>query len=114
LLFIVDPSSGEQRGADPAADDVSRSAASRPETEEEFAIVERALAEHREEQVRLEGESEIPGRSIGGVSGRPMNRRNQPADVDDTEAAEHTRDGGMQGTNRSPKVLQKQRKNRVA
>ena len=64
--------------------------------------------------MRLAGESEIPGKSIGGVSGRPMNRRNSPAEADDREAAEFVNDGGMQGTNRSPKVLEKQRKNRVA
>jgi hypothetical protein len=86
----------------------------KPETDEEFALVERALASHREERVRLEGESEAPGRSIGGVSGRPMNRRNQPAEVDDSEAAEHANEGAMQGSNRSPRVLEKQRKNRVA
>jgi hypothetical protein len=43
-----------------------------------------------------------------------MNRRNHPAEADDSEAAEHANDGGMQGSNRSPKVLEKQRKNRVA
>jgi bacterioferritin len=114
LLFIVDPRTGANREADPAGEDVSRNAALRPETEEEFEIIERALAGHREGRLKLEGESEIPGKSIGGVSGRPMNRRNQPAEADDREAAEHGRDGGMQGTNRSPKVLDKQRKNRVA
>jgi hypothetical protein len=43
-----------------------------------------------------------------------MNRRNQPAEADDREAAEHANDGAMQGSNRSPKILEKQRKNRVA
>ena len=67
-----------------------------------------------EERLKLEGESEAPGKSIGGVGGRPMNRRDHPAEADDSEAAERVNDGGMQGTNRSPKVLEKQRKNRVA
>jgi bacterioferritin len=114
LLFIVDPRTAEVRGTDLRAEDVSQNAVLRPETQEEFEIVERALAGHREERLRLEGESEAPGKSIGGVSGRPMNRRHQPAEADDSEAAEHGHDGGMQGTNRSPKVLEKQRKNRVA
>jgi hypothetical protein len=96
------------------SENLSHNAALRPETEEEFEIVERALAGHREERLRLEGESEPPGKSIGGVGGRPMNRRNQPAEADDSEAAETGRDDGMQGTNRSPKILEKQRKNRVA
>jgi bacterioferritin len=114
LLFIVDPHTAEVQGADMETEDLNQNAALRPETEEEFEIVERALAGHRAERLRLEGESDPPGKSIGGVSGRPMNRRNQPAEADDREAAEAGRDGGMQGTNRSPKVLEKQRKNRVA
>jgi hypothetical protein len=93
---------------------VGEGSAVRPETEEEYAIVEQALSAHREERVHLEGESELPGKSIGGVSGRPMNRRGRPAEADDTVAAERADEGGMHGTNRSPKVLQKHRKNRVA
>jgi bacterioferritin len=113
LLFIVDPRSGSNRKSDPWMEE-GRQSAVQPETEEEYALVEQALAGHREGRLHLQGESEIPGRSIGGVSGRPMNRRNSPAEADDQEAAEFVNDGGMQGTNRSPKVLEKQRKNRVA
>ncbi len=114
LLFITDPQTGEARGSDLGTVDAMANAAVKPETAEEFEIVERALAGHREERLRLEGESEAPGKSVGGVGGRPMNRRNQPAEADDREAAEHANDGGMQGSNRSPKVLEKQRKNRAA
>jgi bacterioferritin len=113
LLFIVDPRTGADSRADPGTTDIP-SAALKPETEEEFALVEQALAEHREQRVQLAGESELPAKSIGGVSGRPMNRRNQPAEADDSEAAEHANDGAMQGSNRSPKILEKQRKIRVA
>ncbi len=114
LLFIVDPRTGTNSMADTATELVDQEAALQPETKEEFELVERALAEHRGQRLRLEGESEPPGSSIGGVSGRPMNRRNQPAEADDSEAAEHANEGAMQGSNRSPKVLEKQRKNRVA
>jgi bacterioferritin len=114
LLFIVDPRTGSSSRSDPSTKDASQSTALQPETEDEYALVEHALAEHREQRLRLEGESEAPGRSIGGVSGRPMNRRTNPAESDDLEAADSAHDGGMQGTNRSPKVLEKQRKNRVA
>ncbi len=114
MLFLVDPRTGADRGVAPGIDEQSQSSALRPETEEEFELVERALTGHREERLRLEGESEAPGKSIGGVGGRPMNRRTHPAETDDSEAADHANDGGMQGTNRSPKVLEKQRKNRVA
>jgi bacterioferritin len=114
LLFIVDPRTGSGSRNDPWTEDSSQAGSLKPETEDEYALVERALAEHREQRIRLEGESEAPGRSIGGVSGRPMNRRTSPAEADDQEAAETVHDGGMQGTNRSPKVLEKQRKNRVA
>jgi bacterioferritin len=114
LLFIVDPRTGSDSVADTATELAGQSVALTPETMEEFELVEQALAAHREERVRLEGESEAPGKSIGGVGGRPMNRRNQPAEADDSEAAEHANEGAMQGSNRSPKVLEKQRKNRVA
>lgn len=112
LLFITDPRTGQERGVDAATAGTGEML--KPETEEEFELVERALSTHREERVRLAGESEPPGKSIGGVGGRPMNRRTHPAEADDGEAAEHPNEGGMQGTNRSPKVLEKQRKNRVA
>ncbi len=112
LLFIVDPHTGADTMADPGLEMTGE--ALKPETAEEYELVERALAEHREQRLRLEGESEAPGKSIGGVGGRPMNRRNQPAEADDAEAAEHANEGGMRGSNRSPKVLEKQRKNRVA
>jgi bacterioferritin len=114
LLFIVDPRTGSASEADSATDFAGQSTALKPETQAEFELVERALTEHREERLRLAGESEAPGRSIGGVGGRPMNRRNQPAEADDSEAAEHANEGAMQGSNRSPKILEKQRKNRVA
>jgi len=110
MLFVVDPRTGADRGVALGSEDV----ALQPETAEEFDLVERVLSGHREERLRLEGESDAPGKSIGGVGGRPMNRRNHPAESDDQEAAEFVNDGGMQGTNRSPKVLEKQRKNRVA
>jgi bacterioferritin len=114
LLFIVDPRTGASSEADLSTEYAGQGTALKPETMEEFELVEHALAGHREERLRLEGESEAPGRSIGGVGGRPMNRRNQPAEADDSEAAEHANEGAMQGSNRSPKVLEKQRKNRVA
>jgi bacterioferritin len=114
LLFVIDPRTGADRGVAPGTDDISQGVSLKPETEEEYELVERALAEHREERLHLEGESEAPGKSIGGVGGRPMNRRTHPAEADDNEAAEYANDGGMQGSNRSPKVLEKQRKNRVA
>lgn len=113
LLFIVDPQTGKNAQPDPATTGIP-SAALKPETEEEFALVEGALTEHREQRLQLAGESEAPPRAIGGVSGRPMNRRNQPAEVDDSEAADHANEGAMQGSNRSPKVLERHRKNRVA
>ena len=49
---------------------------------------------------------------IPGASGRPMNRRKTNEDVDEDEIAEHPNRGGMSGGTRSPKVLQKNRKNK--
>jgi bacterioferritin len=114
MLFIVDPRTGAEQGVDPGAEGITRPEALHPETEEEYQLVEQALAAHRGKNLQLAGESGTSRNTIGGVSGRPMNRRNQPADADDSEAADHANEGAMAGTNRSPKVLQKQRKNRVA
>lgn len=114
LLFIVDPRTGADRKSDPWVTEATQSAALESETQEEYELVERAMSEHGEQQPGQQAEQEYPGRSIGGVSGRPMNRRQNPADSDDREAAETVHAGGMHGTNRSPKVLQRQRKNRVA
>jgi len=77
-------------------------------------MAEREFAEHLEERLHLEGESEPPGSAIGGVSGRPMKRRSDPAETDEHVAAKTAHEGGMQGTNRSPKVLEKHRKHRAA
>lgn len=77
-------------------------------------MVERDFSEHLDERLRLEGESDPPGSAIGGVSGRPMKRRTNPAEADDRVAAETRHEGGMRGTNRSPKVLEKHRKHRAA
>jgi bacterioferritin len=113
LLFIsiIDPRYGANRRSDPWLAETRQNAAPQPETEEEYALVERALVAHREGQPQME---QAPESSLGGVRGRPMNRRSNPAETDDQEAAEFVNDGGMQGSNRSPKVLEKQRKNRVA
>jgi bacterioferritin len=54
------------------------------------------------------------GASAGtpGASGRPMNRRKTNEEVDEDEIAERPNRGGMSGGTRSPKILQKNRKNR--
>lgn len=134
LLFIVDPRTGSGSKTDPWVEETTRSAGAQGETNEEYELVERVMAEHEHgapaaagtqprsqagrEQFnpgeRQESSPDFPASAIGGVSGRPMNRRQNPAESDDREAAETVHEGGMRGTNRSPKVLQKQRKNRVA
>lgn len=57
-----------------------------------------------------------PGRgasaSTPGASGRPMNRRKTNEDVDTDEIAERPNRGGMSGGTRTPKILQKNRKNK--
>jgi bacterioferritin len=114
LLFIVDPRTGADRKNDPWVTEAPQSAVLERETEEEYELVERAMAQHGENRPEQQPGQEYPGSSIGGVSGRPMNRRQSPAETDDREAAETVHAGGMHGMNRSPKVLQRQRKNRVA
>ena len=117
LLFIVDPRTGSDHRTDPWIAETAQAPGVEAETQEEYALVEQALSEHEhrgEAQGQAQAQAEFPARSIGGVSGRPMNRRQNPAEADETVAAESVHEGGMRGTNRSPKVLQKQRKHRVA
>ena len=117
LLFIADPRTGSNKGSDPWVAETDQAAGAEGETREEYALVEHALAEHEnrgETQGAAQAQSDFPARSIGGVSGRPMNRRQNPAEADEAVAAESAHEGGMRGTNRSPKVLQRQRKHRVA
>jgi bacterioferritin len=117
LLFIVDPRTGSNSRSDPWIAETEQATGVEGETREEYALVEQALAQHEhggEAEQSSQANMEFPESSIGGVSGRPMNRRQSPAEADETVAAESAHDGGMQGTNRSPKVLQRQRKRRVA
>jgi len=117
LLFIVDPRTGSDHRSDPWIAETAQAPGIEGETREEYALVEHALTEHEhhgEMQGQAQAQTEFPESSIGGVSGRPMNRRQNPAEADETVAAESVHEGGMRGTNRSPKVLQKQRKHRVA
>jgi bacterioferritin len=115
LLYIVDPRTGSDRRSDPwIAEEARNAALEGGESKEEYALVEQALATHGEALLDRQVEPEFSRSSIGGVSGRPMMRRQNPAEADELVAAEAVHEGGMQGTNRSPKVLQKQRKHRVA
>lgn len=50
--------------------------------------------------------------STPGASGRPMNRRKTNEEVDEDEIAERPNRGAMSGGTRSPKILQKNRKNK--
>ncbi len=50
--------------------------------------------------------------STPGASGRPMNRRKTNEEADEDEVAERPNRGGMSGGTRSPKILQKNRKNK--
>jgi bacterioferritin len=107
MLFIVDPHSGKERGVDPGTDPL------RQHQQEAGGIVgKHAQAGGSQRQPSAEDDS--PARNIGGVSGRPMNRRSSGEDVDDTERAEEANEGAMTGTNRSPKILEKNRKRRIA
>jgi bacterioferritin len=52
--------------------------------------------------------------SVPGTSGRPMNRRSEREELDTDEVADRPNRGGMSGGTRSPKVLEKKRKNKRA
>ncbi|HUO59562.1 MAG TPA: ferritin-like domain-containing protein [Candidatus Acidoferrales bacterium] len=105
MLFIVDPHSGQERGVDPGTDPLHMRGAQRGQ---------QSAQGPEQTRVRLEGESEPPARNIGGVGGRPMNRRSSAEDQDETERTEDVNEGAMTGTNRSPKIMEKNRKRRIA
>lgn len=75
-----------------------------------------ASKQYNEAGLGLQGESEPPASNIGGVGGRTMNRRGARVDEDVTtdERAERPNAGGSTGTNRTPKILQKNRKSKRA
>lgn len=117
MLFIVDPRSGKERGVDPGTDPLQNLAQKQVQQHQaaERAQGTQSRTSASQTRVRLEGENEAPARNIGGVSGRTMNRRSSGTDdVDDTERVEGANEGAMTGTNRSPKILEKNRKRRIA
>ncbi|HYE25859.1 MAG TPA: ferritin-like domain-containing protein [Clostridia bacterium] len=71
---------------------------------------------YNETGLGLRGESEPPPSNIGGVGGRTMNRRAGRAqdDISVDEVAERPNPGASTGTNRTPKILQKNRKTKRA
>ena len=56
--------------------------------------------------------SKPSGANAPGVSGRPMNRRKNEVEVDEDEVAERPNRGASSGGTRSPKIIQKNRKNK--
>lgn len=59
------------------------------------------------------GSVKAPASNIGGVGGRTMNRRkNEAAEIDTDDVAESPRSGASRGGTRSPKLIQKNRKNK--
>ncbi len=119
LLYVVDPHTGEAEGRDPGADPLEIEQAEERQS-------------HRSNSVRgrdreYDGTQEFPGsnsqertttarkrapESTPGASGRPMNRRKASEEVVEDEIAERPNRGGMSGGTRSPKILQKNRKNK--
>lgn len=122
LLYVVDPHTGEAEGRDPGTDPL---AIERWEERKSFPK-DTARGRDREYdgtqemvETSLRGHATAPqkGRNRAaegtpGSGGRPMNRRKVNEEVDEDEIAERPNRGGMSGGTRSPKVLQKNRKNK--
>jgi bacterioferritin len=113
MLFIVDPQSGKERGVDPGTDPLQHQHGGQP-GQAGGGQRQSSSPVAGQGRVQLEGENEAPASNIGGVSGRPMNRRSSGDEIDDTERAGDANEGAMTGTNRSPKILEKNRKRRIA
>jgi bacterioferritin len=73
-------------------------------------------ASKREEREPFAGRGtvEAPASNLPGVSGRTMNRRRTADDIDETDVAKRPNAGGSGGTNRSSKILNKNRKGKRA
>lgn len=100
-----------------AADRDTRREAQQSSTGEMRPTRERGASKQFNEQgIGLSGESEPPASNIGGVGGRRMNRRTAGSqeEVDFSEVAENTNAGAHTGTNRTPKILEKNRKKKRA
>ena len=122
LLFVVDPHTGEAEGRDPGTDPMAL------ERKEERQSQPTKMAQARDRQydgtqeivesnARGRAASQPKGRNRAaeptpGASGRPMNRRKNNEEAEEDEIAERPNRGGMSGGTRSPKLLQKNRKNK--
>jgi bacterioferritin len=60
------------------------------------------------------GSVQTPASNLPGVGGRTMNRRRTSDEVDENDVARRSNAGASSGTNRSPKVTNKNRKNKRA
>jgi len=113
MLYIVDPRTGESEGRDPGTDaltlESSRSGSAQQSQAARTARAEADESQRTSELVGNRGASNLPG-----VSGRPMNRRSNRDEIDTDEIADRPNAGGSGGTNRSPKILQKNRKGKRA
>ena len=113
FLYIVDPETGQTEGQDPGTDPL--------ELQDKHFSRGSARSLHGTPEKRPESEPfsgrgtvVAPAANAGGVSGRPMNRRDdiEDDDVAPPQPASRGDRGGMTGGTRSPKVLQKNRKNK--
>ena len=74
-----------------------------------------ASKEYNENQIGLRGANAPGSGNIPGVSGRTMNRRkNESLDINTDDVAERPNRGASSGTNKSPRILQKNRKSKRA
>jgi bacterioferritin len=74
-----------------------------------------ASKNYSENQIGVRGSNKPGAGNIPGVSGRPMNRRkNESLDINTDDVAERPNRGASMGTNRSPRILQKNRKSKRA
>ena len=118
MLYIVDPRTGESEGRDPETDALAMHGDPAHSERNKKGGTRMDNNQDVRQRARDEVINENKGGGAGnlpGVSGRPMNRRADRVDAVDTdEVAERSNEGGSGGTNRSPKILQKNRKNKRA
>lgn len=117
MLFIVDPRTGESEGRDPGTDPLAMHGGNKRQQSNEGVV---RMATGSRDEARDAVREDVINQSRGGtsnlpgVSGRPMNRRGNRDEIDTDDVAESSNAGGSGGTNRSPKILQKNRKSKRA
>ncbi len=122
MLYVVDPRSGETEGEDPGTRPLQLGQREQGTQEKRSNQPENARGDMRPKRAATQGQEseQFAGRGTvvepahaPGTTGRRMNRRGNTEEIQ-SERTARPNDGAQTGTNRTPKIVEKRRKNKVA